>query len=299
MVNVILLIILCIAGKMGVRGLTSYISQNSRLFYEPLQLHDCTLVIDGCSLACQLYIESMDYKYMYGGDYDSFAQKVEDFFSVLEQCNVIPVVVIDGGYEGRKLNTILSRFRDRINAAKICNPSNQRRNVVFPLLFMESFKQTLSKKKVKFVQTDFEADHEIAAIARSLKSPVLSNDSDFYISDVLYVPFPTLNLSPVKTKQSSCVKYYLSCEVFKVERFISNFGQFDKRLLPLISILLGNDYVSSSFFIKFVEQIMVTQHKKTSPQHSKLSSIFNWLKTETLESATAKVCTLSSLIFNL
>ncbi|XP_034230981.1 protein asteroid [Thrips palmi] len=274
---------------MGIRGLTGYISNNSRKFYEPLQLRDCTLVIDGCSLACQLYTQASECRSVFGGDYDHYAQEIDSFFSSLEKCNIMPVVIIDGGYEGRKLKTILSRFKDKINAAKICTPSNQRGSVVFPLLLMEAFKQTLLKRNVKFVQTDFEADHEIAAIGRLLNSPVLSNDSDFYISDVMYIPFPTLNSCPLKIEQENCVKYYLNCQVYKVERLVSTFGGFDRRLLPLISFLLGNDYVNSCVFHKFVEQIMLPKYKKTSPQHGKLSSIFEWLKTETLESATAKM----------
>lgn len=273
---------------MGIRGLTSYITQNSGKFYEPFQLCDCTLVIDGCSLACYLHLEASDLKPVFGGDYDNYAQNIEHFFFILEQCNVVPVVVIDGGYEGRKLKTVLRRLKEKMNAASLSNATESKRSV-FPLLLMEAFKQTLLKINVKFVQTDFEADQEIAAIAKELKCPVLSNDSDFYVNNVMYVPISTLHCRPSQRKQNNSVKYFLNCELFKMERLSSRLGGIDCRLLPLVSFLLGNDYVDPSVFNKFVEQIMLSKFKKIVSQPAKLGSIFEWLKNETLESAITKM----------
>lgn len=62
----------------------------------------------------------------------------------------------------------------------------------------QTFWGAIESLGIMHVQCDFEADNEIAAIARQLKCPVLSYDSDFYIYDVLYIPFSSVKLEPVK-----------------------------------------------------------------------------------------------------
>ncbi|KAK3922417.1 Protein asteroid [Frankliniella fusca] len=274
---------------MGIRGLTSYISQNAHRFHLVHHLQDCILVIDGCSLACQLYINVSDCNSAFGGDYDKYAQTVSEFFTLLKQCNVTPLVVIDGGYEARKLKTVSQRLKSKLHNAKSCNPTNQSTATVFPLFLMEVFKQTLRSSDVQFVQADFEADFEIAAIARSLNCPVLSYDSDFYIFDVKYIPFSTLNLTLSKTRCNGVLKHYLLCEVYSVDHFIANFGGLDKTHLPLMATLLGNDYVSLSKFKKFYNHVKLSKSKRKSKQQKRIAAIFEWLRKETYESAVTKI----------
>lgn len=273
---------------MGIRGLTTYVNQHSERFHQPFRLHDCYLVIDGCSLACQLYIRSRCNS-AFGGDYDKFAQTVEEFFSLLIKCNVTPIVIIDGGYEARKLKTVSQRMKSKLHNAKVCNPVNQNTASVFPLLMMESFKQTLKQLNVKFAQTDFEADYEIAATGRYLNCPVLSYDSDFYIFDVKYISFATLNLSPSKMKCDESVKYFLNCRIYVVQHLIDSFGGLDKSLLPLIATILGNDYVPAYIFKKIYNHVKLSKSKKISHQQKRIAAIFEWLRNETLESAVRKI----------
>lgn len=274
---------------MGIRGLTSYISQNAHRFHLVHRLQDCILVVDGCSLACQLYINVSDCNSAFGGDYDKYAQTIQDFFSLLNKCNVTPLVVIDGGYEARKLKTVSQRMKNKLHNAKSCNPVNQSAATVFPLFMMEVFKQTLRSLGVQFVQADFEADFEIAAIARTLNCPVLSYDSDFYVFDVKYIPFSTLNLTLSKARCNGTVKYYLGCEVYSVDHFLANFGGLDKSLLPLMATLLGNDYVSLSQFKKFYNHVKLSKSKTKSKQQRRIAAIFEWLRKETFESAVTKI----------
>lgn len=275
--------------EMGIRGLTSFIRQHAHRFHQTYHLEDCYLVIDGCSLACQLYIHASNCNSAFGGDYDRYAQTVKDFFLLLTQCNVSPLVIIDGGYEARKLKTVSQRMKSKLHNAKVCNPCHQ--STVFPLLMMEVFKQTLSDIGVKFAQSDFEADFEIAAVARYVNCPVLSYDSDFYVFDVMYIPFETLHRSLAKKKCGNSVKYYLNCQVYTVEHFISSFGGLDKSLLPLMGTLLGNDYVPASIFKKFYNHVKLPKNKKTTQQQRRISAVFEWLRKETLETAIEKVST--------
>lgn len=274
---------------MGIRGLTSYISQNADRFHQFYQLHDCTLVIDGCSLACQLYIRVSGCNSAYGGDYDKFATTIANFFSLLDKCSVTPVVIIDGGYETRKLKTIWKRMKTKLHNAKACSPVNQLRSSVFPLFMMEVFKQVLNGMGVKFAQADFEADFEIAAIARHLNCPVLSYDSDFYVFDVKYIPFSTVSLIPCKIRRNGSVHYYVSCQLYVVDFFISNFGGLDKSLLPLMATLLGNDYVPAYIFSKFFNHVKLPKSKKMTQQQRRIAAIFEWLRKESLQSAVNKV----------
>lgn len=276
---------------MGIKGLTTYINRNKDRFYQSYNLHDCFLVIDGCSLAYNLYNDVSNCYSAFGGDYDKYAIAIKNFFSLLKQCNVIPIVLVDGGYEKRKFRTVISRLRETYSRTARCTPVNQSHVLVYPLMMMVVFKQTLASIGVKFAQADFEGDSEIAAVARYLDCPVLSLDSDFYVYDVKYIPFSSLSLSVSQINIDSKVKHYLSCEVYEIEHFIANCGGLDKSLLPLIAVLLGNDYVPRNVFGQFSckQGRSIKKKKNMSATQSKIAMIFDWLRQETLSSATIKI----------
>lgn len=99
---------------MGIPGLTTYISKNSGFFYKENPLHDTLLLVDGNSLACQIYLTLTVTNSAFGGDYERFRHSIEKFMKLLLSCNILPIVVFDGGYERRKLKTTLSRLKNTI-----------------------------------------------------------------------------------------------------------------------------------------------------------------------------------------
>ncbi|XP_052852767.1 LOW QUALITY PROTEIN: protein asteroid [Drosophila gunungcola] len=183
---------------MGVRGLTSYIAQRAEIYLKPFELHSTALVIDGDNLSCNLYKDVAGSYSAFGGDYDDFYRAVVQFFQVLAECNIRPYVLMDGGYEERKLRTVSTRLRGKITVIKKINPNAS--ITLFPLHLKEVFVDAVRDCGVPVMRCVFEADDELAALARKLNCPVLSYDSDFYIHNVKYIPLITLTVK-VLTKQ--------------------------------------------------------------------------------------------------
>ncbi|XP_063698994.1 protein asteroid [Culicoides brevitarsis] len=173
---------------MGVRGLTTYIAKNAEQYLVPFELHDCNLVIDGDNLASQLFNKT--HNSAFGGNYDEYYKAVLHFFALLRSCNVTPFVLMDGGYEERKMRTIKARLQTRITSVKYALPLSSK--PVIPLFMREVFLDAVRMSKVPIMRCMFEADDEIAVLARKLECPVLSYDSDFYIHNVMYIPYVTL-----------------------------------------------------------------------------------------------------------
>ncbi|KAM7351736.1 single-strand DNA endonuclease protein asteroid [Cochliomyia hominivorax] len=181
-----------ILNPMGVRGLTGFIARHAELYLTPYELHDCNLVIDGDNLACNLYKDVTGNYSAFGGDYDDFYRAVVNFFVVLAECNIKAYVLMDGGYEHRKLRTVGKRMRGKISVIKRINPCAS--ITVFPLMMKEVFIDAVKDCGVPVMRCVFEADDELAALGRKLKCPVLSYDSDFYIHNVKYIPLITLTI---------------------------------------------------------------------------------------------------------
>lgn len=88
---------------------------------------------------------------------------------------------------------------------------------VLPLLVKTVFLTVLKEFSVEVVQCQNEADGDIAALARGLKCPVVSNDSDFYVMDVLVIPLALMELhSAIKCDEGFAVQ----CKIFEMENFL-------------------------------------------------------------------------------
>ncbi|XP_066599714.1 protein asteroid isoform X2 [Prorops nasuta] len=244
---------------MGITGLSKYIERNSDRFFEKFQLHDTYLVIDGNSIACQLYNWYTKCNCAFGGDYDKYAQCVQQFFETLLQCNVIPLVLFDGGREDKKIKTALKRTRHKIQLASRFNPQ-QRHLKIIPAFINIVFQDVLELLGLRYAKTMFEADNTIAAIAKLLNCPVLSYDSDFYIYGSLYIPFNTLERNICRSKSE--LMAYQCCKIFRVEKFLKAFHGLDSSLLPLAAVILGNDYVPITTFNYFFRHITVPKSNK-------------------------------------
>lgn len=284
---------------MGVRGLTSYIAQNAEKYLEPHELHDCDLVIDGDSLASNLYSWQSQCNSAFGGDYDQYFRCVVNFFVMLEKCNVTPYVLLDGGYERKKLETVRQRLRSKIGAVKHINPF--RCIPLFPLMLREVFVEAVKTTGCRLMRCLFEGDDEVSVLARKLNCPVLSYDSDFYIHNVLYIPSITLTFRVHKRKipkkirnklspdeENPATYHFLECCIYSVSNLVRN--QLQANMLPLFATLLGNDYINGRLFRKFYANVsMKNIGKRSSPQQRRIVGLLRWLQNETVDSAIVKI----------
>lgn len=269
---------------MGIPGLTTYISNDSERYLEYYALHDSYLVIDGNSICCQLYNWYAKCNCIFGGDYDKFAQCVRDFFDKLLRCNVTPLVLIDGGCEDKKLKTIISRTKQKIEIASCYTVFSHSK--FLPLLLREVFKDVMNEKGIKYAQCIFEADNTIAAIARILNCPVLSYDSDFYIYGSLYIPFSTWenDIVPNPTGRG----YMKPCKIYYVEKLFRVYYGLNQSLLPLAAVLLGNDYVKQHMFKNFFHHLKLPRTERRrfkNEQQRRIDATFHWLRRRSLNEA--------------
>lgn len=261
---------------MGVFGLTSYIAENASVYFVDHKLHDSVVIIDGNAAASLIYSKLTRSNHAFGGDYDRYAHSTTEFVHLFTKCNVHPVFIFDGGYETRKLKTVIERMKLNII---ICGQykNKYRESRSFPLLLRDAFKMILRELGVLVIQCDFEADHEIITVAKLMNCPVISNDSDFYISDTQYIPFNTIELRAVrfKKKTSKC-RYYIPCKKFCTDEFLNRLGGLqDRSLLPLLSCALGNDYIPQKTFKNFLDLSHIVKFD------GRIRKIMKWLRTVT------------------
>lgn len=237
---------------MGILGLTTFMDNNTWIF-EKVNLHDTKVVIDGNNLYHFIFFK---YKvdFVHGGDYDQFAIRIKEFFSILHACNIQPYVVIDGGYEqdDRKFQTIHARMQQRLEMAMRLAKGHQEK--LMPILAYETFRSVLLEIGVPFAVCDFEADKEIGKLANQFECPVLSNDSDFYILPLTagFIPFGSVELVQKSRKRSGKKGFhYLSAKCYNVNNFAKYFRALEMDALPLFAALLGNDYVERNTFQSF------------------------------------------------
>lgn len=89
---------------------------------------------------------------------------------------------------------------------------------VLPLLLRTVFIDLLNEFKIEVIQCHNEADGDIAALARGLKCPVISNDSDFYVMDVLVIPLSLMELGTAMKSDEGT--YAIHCKLFEMKSFL-------------------------------------------------------------------------------
>ncbi|XP_030761451.1 protein asteroid-like [Sitophilus oryzae] len=273
---------------MGVRGLTTFINNRSHLYLKEYKLHDCKVVLDGNSIASNLYKWHCKCNDCFGGDYDKFANVIYSFFDLLRQCNITPYVIFDGGYEKRKLATVISRMKNKIMAANHLSSATEGSESVFPLFLREVFLDVVLELGIKTARCEFEGDMEISKIAKVLDCPVLSYDSDFYIFGCLYIPFSTVELVAKKGNDLTNKKsfLYIPCKIYNIESFLKSYGGLDRSNLPLLAVILGNDYVKGTLFNPFLRNLKIQKcTANQSDQQKRIKSLIYWLQNETVETA--------------
>ncbi|XP_063874153.1 protein asteroid-like isoform X2 [Scylla paramamosain] len=267
---------------MGIRGLSTYIHEHLHEVLVRHKLHQRKVVIDGNNLAHVLYFECTGINAAFGGDYDKYASFVEEFFKGLQVCEVYPIVIMDGGQplDNKKMDTVRERVTNQIQTCLNISPSSQYRLKVFPCMGRDVFVSTLKKMGIVVLQTDFEADLEIAMLAKELGLTVLSNDSDFYMFNVPFVPLSSITYNKVSTgkrKRSNEMFSYINCNHFSQEKFCQVTG-IDPAHLPILATLLGNDYLAFDHFKDFYS-ILEGENKRSrmTSRHNIIKNVLAWL----------------------
>lgn len=241
---------------MGIKGLTTFMKSNPQLM-EEIRLHDTEVVIDGNSLYhFVFYSNQLDF--LHGGDYDQYAYKIIKFFNLLHCCNIQSYIVFDGGNDpsNMKFQTNHKRMKERLVMAMQLAKGYKGNCKVMPIMAFDTFTAVLKNIKIPFAVCDFEADKEIAKLANKLNCPVLSNDSDFYIFPLTagFIPLDSVCFPEEKTRIVNLEKF-LTARIYHVNNFVDFFPLLGRKVLPLLSVLLENDYVDIQILKPFYSSI--------------------------------------------
>ena len=217
---------------MGIPGLKSFVQDKVRLD-KVTSANFNGVVVDGMSLIYQ-FTGSDHLTCTFGGQYPELARDLEEFFSALRRNRIRAVVVFDGmDYEDQKRDTKLRRKKSSYSDMRRTLRENTRINLL-PLLVGLVFCQVLRKLEIPFIFVDGDADQKIAQIANFYHFPVLADDSDYYIFDLIA---GYLLLDTFEWKAGS-----VSALLYKRDSLVESAGFRSPDLVLGIPLLIGNDF---------------------------------------------------------
>ncbi|KAM4532729.1 single-strand DNA endonuclease ASTE1-like [Fundulus diaphanus] len=221
---------------MGVKGMNDLVKESEAL--ERFVFRNSRVIIDGPNLYYSLYFDSdpkLDQQH--GGDYSAFRELVWSFFNNLKTCEITPLVLLDGGSEPGKEDTIKNRMQDKIQKAKRISESKaQSWDNILPPLVKDIFIQILQEENIEMEQCFGEADQTVARYAKEKKCPVLSNDSDFYIFDV---PEGFLLINEFQWKKVE--EGGIPARRYNISAFCQHFN-VHRNHMAVFAAISGNDY---------------------------------------------------------
>ncbi|CAH8441358.1 unnamed protein product [Heterobilharzia americana] len=266
--------VVCEFGKMGIRGLLSYVQSNCENFI-PYELHNQFLVVDGENFAAYCYRQAA-LQCQYAGEYLAYNNYVRLFLRRFRDCRVEPIFIFDGCHpkKGSKLNTLLRRTNDSLkklssflfSGSITYDSDNPQLNIdIIPRLCRYVLVEILREFSIRYTACEREADLCVAQLAIYLNCPATSGDSDFFIyrslvSDRVYRFIPLSSLT---------------------SDLLNNSGPFYKLqypMLPIFAILVGNDVVSNIRLPSTINTLIQSYGDKiVSYYQRRIHAIFNWL----------------------
>jgi hypothetical protein len=170
----------------------------------------------------------------FDGEYDLIVRLLEEFVVDLRDCGLEPVFFFDGVFKPLKKATQLLRRQEEVK--KLNNGKKKESVIILPLLVKEVVLQHLRALGVEINQTLEEADQSICVYNlehREHVFGVLSNDSDFLVLDVTFLP-----ISKFCKKRNGDFRfaYFERMQTAKI------LGLKNPNHFFIFSCLCGNDY---------------------------------------------------------
>lgn len=130
---------------------------------------------------------------------------------------------MDGGQplKYRKLRTVKERIYNQLASSLRVKPSTQKTTKVFPCMGRQVFATSVKNLGIPVFQSDFDADLDIAGVAKTFNLTVLTNDSDFFIFDVPMVLLQSVDPFKLRSSKQSGKKMinFIPCQRFNREKF--------------------------------------------------------------------------------
>lgn len=247
---------------MGVIQLTTYVEEHHNvLFKQKVDVKGKCLMFDGSCLYHEL---SRKVPAQCGGDYQMLYTVFHEYFKRLQQWHVAPYVVLDGGCNiPIKNNTICQRREKEIKAIRNLADKNDYSYLPKPVLTMEIFIEVMQDMKINFVIAKKEADLAVAALANKINCPVVSLDSDFFLTNVIQ---GVIKLNSV---------LYAPKTLLYKRSYLADHLQLSETMLPMLGVILGNDYSTEQLLRQIQQSCGGACGRSIS---SRVTSICNYLR---------------------
>lgn len=306
---------------MGVKGLRTFIEDNDDLLIRNYELHDTDIIVDACNLISRLIYQSEKQRSSKSitDNRAQFEHLVLNLFSCFRECSVRPILVFDGEesrYKNKRKTFVKHRQAlERFQKLMLSSKQNSK-NFLTCSSATEAFKSLATREGFEIVQCLYEADLQVARLSHILACPVMSNDTDFYLIDLPYGLFfidlmqqlrPQNSLardviSRTQTLPAEGMYSFINCCFFHQDHFTTYFPNLDKKNLPLLAILCGNDLISSQVFERICSQLpsriiadrlglSIKQFRQlTNRRHEKIVKVLYFLCDKSLEENVNRLC---------
>lgn len=291
---------------MGVKGLKTFVEDNDDLLIKNYELHDTTVIVDASNLISRLIHQSESRKCSNMAEYE---RSVGNLFDCFRLCNVKPILVFDGDKtrfkDERKVQAKHLQALERFQEYMLSN-KRYSRNLILCSAATQTFKSIATELGHEIVQCVYEADLDVAKLSQTLGCPVMSNDTDFYLinlpSGLISIDLKEQQKPKRSSPQINEGYFYINCCFFHQDHFTTYFPNLDKKNLPLLAVLCGNDLVHPRVFEKICQQLpsrmiadclglSVKQFKKlTNRQHVKIVKVLYYLCDKSLNEAVNCLC---------
>lgn len=189
-----------------------------------------------------------------------------------------------------KARTLSGRSSQQLRGIDAMNEfSMTRQSIIRYDMIRHVFFDKAKEGGFKIIPTVYDADQEMAHMANELNCPVLTNDSDFMIFDlkrgfILMDLFDAGNQGFDRESESFTIR----CQVFSQTRITRLLTGLDKRTIPLLSVLVGNDYIQARNFDYVVRQLCSGPYRgplktRNNVSHKQIAKLLEWMRDKTLK----------------
>lgn len=295
----------------AIKGLEGWLSLNANYLSTKERISNCKLVVDANLLCTNLtsmnefdpknnFPQNDEY---YGCNLVLFGEKIRNLFNILNKCNIQTLLVFQGSsYSSQELKDFrLAEARQIFSLSKSFDVYKQAPSD--KLLLLKNLNKTIKiqvfkgiilkeySKNVLIYQALSETDPLILKLINKFNCYTVANESTILSKSLLILVNDFINLSLTKL---DTIEDELHINVYKTNLILNQFSNLNASSLPLVSILLADDYLGKQSAIQHMLNAEIFNklyhHKvltitKGNENERKILSLLNWLNDKSTKDA--------------
>ncbi|XP_034933926.1 protein asteroid homolog 1-like isoform X2 [Chelonus insularis] len=265
---------------MGVPGLYSFLIEKNKNLSKYSKLDHSKIIIDGTSISYHLLHHSIkDARIDPENQYQIYFDYVMNFFQKFIDHKVDIFVFVNGAWKEQNLDSQIKVITETIKNSPIdVRPIDY---LYYKTFKHDIFVEVLKGLNIKFTVCPFHAADVIATTAKILNYPVLTANADLFLFGTDCIFFRNLLF-----KNNGQPNMSFLCKISRPHEFIKMYSGLDIFCLPLLSVLLNDDYFPDDNLHEiFLPYSLPNFDKFNSLPHYKIEEAFKWLSNHTLDSA--------------